>query len=877
MTEVGPTFQQTWLWQQSFLDPRPDCCPAEQRFFRDQFLSIRDRASFLVRQITVDMPGMTLHDISHADALWDTASMVVKDGMEVNPTEAFVLGCSFLLHDAGMSLAAYPKGIAQIRETRTWKDAIARALLAREENGMCLFDASNPPSDVIHEVTPSVLRQLHAKHAESLAIQEWTLSDGTTQHLIENSDIREFYGPIVGQISHSHWWPVDHIAKMFPEDLGALPGRTRNTVDCVKTACLLRIADALHLDSRRAPRFLRAITHPKGASSHHWTFQERFALPHVEQDSVVFSVGRAFKIDEAEAWWLAFDTVSAVNRELLEVNSLLQSLNRKLLTARDVKGAGSPEVLSRTVRTEGWRPVNTTLQISDVSRIVSNLGGAHLYGDDPTVALRELIQNGTDAIEARRKLQRRDTAWGQIAISLPKRDGKYWLVVEDTGIGMSEMVLTGPLLDFGKSFWRSSLVVEEFPGLLSSGMKAIGRYGIGFYSVFMLGSRVRVYSRRFDRSQETGCLLEFYSGTNSRPILSSNVIDNVPIDGGTRVEVCLDVDPYTRDGLLKSGAGFPKEISLRSLVRAVAPNLNATLIVESGSKSKIAAKLDDWVNISGKKLVKRIKLRTTYFDSRVRKSEYKLMRVLAGGDDQNFGRAFIKPSDYRFSTGGGWISVSGLRATRAYNIQGILCGDSISSSRSVARPFVPAQVLAQWATEQGRLISKQSGDEEHQAKVAEVILRCGGDIGELKIIKLGSEWLNTVEFDQHIQNVSEIAISFDGEFDYDEEEDLVHPKEFRDLFDQRHDVAFVLKHDGTIVRESNVEWPPAPVGHVKANESLVAAQVRDRIKDVWKVTTEAVDEERVVGEVEGEEIVREVTVFRKIAYLGGLSTKRALS
>lgn len=865
MTEVGPTFQQTWLWRQSFSDPRSDCSPAEQQFFRTEFLAIRKRASLLLSQIAVDMPSMTRHDLSHADALWDTASMVAEDAIDMNPTEAFVLGCSFLFHDAGMSLAAYPNGINQINETRTWKDAIARALLAREENGMCRFDASNPPNNVIREVTPSVLRQLHARHAESLAIQEWTLSDGSTQYLIENSELREFYGPIIGRISHSHWWPVDQIEKMFPESLGALPERTRNTVDGVRIACLLRIADALHLDSRRAPRFLRATTHPKGTSSHHWTFQERFALPRVEKESIIFSVGRAFKIDEAEAWWLAFDTISAVHRELIQVNSLLQSLNRRLLKARDVKGAGSPEVLSRTVRTDGWRPVNTTLQISDVSRIVSNLGGAQLYGNDPTVALRELIQNGTDAIEARRTLQKRDADWGQIVISLPKRNGKYWLVVEDTGIGMSELVLTGPLLDFGKSFWRSPLVVEEFPGLLSSGMKAIGRFGIGFYSVFMLGSRVRIYSRRYDRSQDTGCLLEFYSGTNSRPILSSNVFENVPIDGGTRVEVCLDVDPYTRHGLLKNGAKFPPKISLRALVRAVAPNLNATLVVDSGSKRKIAAKLGDWMSISSKNLVKRIKPRTAYFETPIRKPEYKLMRALAGDDGQIFGRAFISPSRFLASSDGGWITVSGLRATRVRNIQGILCGNAISSSRNLARPLVPLEVLAKWSTEQGQLISEKFCDAERQAKTAEIILGCGGDIGDLKIINLGSEWLNTAEFDRHIRKMSEIAISFDGDFDYDEDKDLVYAKDFRNLFNQKRDVAFVLEHDSTIVHENSLEWPPRPVGRVKLNGSYMAVQVRDRIENAWKVTPAAVDEERVVGEVKGERIVRRVTVFRRVS------------
>ena len=120
--------------------------------------------------------------------------------------------------------------------------------------------------------------------------------------------------------------------------------------------------------------------------------------------------------------------------------------------------------------------------------------GSKLYGDNPTVALRELIQNAADAVQARRKYEKRSEDWGLISVSLISKADKTWLVVEDNGIGMSEHVLTGPLLDFGTSFWRSSLAMEEFPGLMAAGMHAIGRFGIGFFSVFMLGPVVRVYS-----------------------------------------------------------------------------------------------------------------------------------------------------------------------------------------------------------------------------------------------------------------------------------------------------------------------------------------------------------------------------------------------
>ena len=189
MPTPGPDFRLTWLWRRAFETPRLDCTRDEQEFFRTQYLSIRDRAAQLVSRIAVDLPGMTVHDISHLDALWDTASLVAEGAVNVNPAEAFVLGGSILLHDAAMSLAAYPGGLAEVRATTVWKDAIARVALASVESGE-KFDVENPPDIVARRVVPDVLRRLHAEHAERLAEQAWESPAGSKLYLIEDSALR---------------------------------------------------------------------------------------------------------------------------------------------------------------------------------------------------------------------------------------------------------------------------------------------------------------------------------------------------------------------------------------------------------------------------------------------------------------------------------------------------------------------------------------------------------------------------------------------------------------------------------------------------------------------------------------------------------------
>ncbi len=850
-------FRQTWLWRQAFDTPRSDTSAAEQEYFRNQYTQLRTKAEQLVARIAVDLPGMTVHDVTHLDALWDTASLVSEGAIGLNPAEAFVFGAAILLHDAGMSLAAFPGGFEDVKKTVIWQDALARRQLEAGDDGTGTSSTS-PPPELVNTLIPDVLRRLHAEQAEQLAEQYWEI-DGTKYYLIDDPDLRAFYGPTIGQIAHSHWWPISKVEAELSGELGAFPQRTRHLIDKVKLACLLRVADALHIDSRRAPKFIQAITKPTGLSKLHWTFQDRLSRPHVELDTVVFTTGQPFDRANADAWWLAYDTLSLIDRELNDVDQLLRNRGKEVLRARRIKGAGSPEMMSRTVKTRDWRPVDARLQISDVPRIVETLGGAKLYGSDPTVPLRELIQNAADAVQARRRYEGRAEDWGRIIVGVEKRDDGHWLTVEDNGIGMSELVLTGPLLDFGTSFWRSPLAMEEFPGLLSSGMNAIGRFGIGFFSVFMLGSTVNVYSRRCDRGAEHGRLLEFRGGTAMRPILAQPSPRTLPLDGGTRIEVCLDHDPFESGGLLASGQYTNKPISLDRLVGALAPNLSVALFVKTQDGEKKVTEPGDWLQIADHSLA--LRMNPTIETNGLPKE--KLMREMKDAHGRIVGRGMIVPEGHwMFNPTSGWITVAGLRATRLRNITGLLLGDALTAARDNAVPLVDAEGLSEWASEQAQLVTEHVRDEEKQAEVAEVVLTCQGEIGHLKILQWGEEWLDQYEFLGRVADYDRLTISLDGEFSYDENTDDVHPREFRDDFKLDPDVIVVPRNNGSIVRGNITEWPIAPA-RPEGLKSSLAALVIEILTRAWGGKVELTTEEWVVGKVYGTQIERLVDIVSR--------------
>jgi Histidine kinase-, DNA gyrase B-, and HSP90-like ATPase len=226
---------------------------------------------------------------------------------------------------------------------------------------------------------------------------------------------------------------------------------------------------------------------------------------------------------------------------LKAVDALLHDLARPQLAARAIAGVDSLERFSELFPVQGWRPVDADLQVSDVPGLVSLLGGAQLYGREPEVGVRELLQNAQDAVVARRVIDP-GFSEGAVVVTLTEQAGEWTLEVRDNGVGMDEEVLVHGLLDFGRTGWRSSTVRAKFRGLASGGFQPRGRFGIGFFSIFMLGDDVEIITRRFDAGRTDARRLEF-RGVAGRPLLTQvPVSERVP--PGTTVRVRLKANPY---------------------------------------------------------------------------------------------------------------------------------------------------------------------------------------------------------------------------------------------------------------------------------------------------------------------------------------------
>jgi hypothetical protein len=246
-------------------------------------------------EIARDLPYFTVHDASHQDALWAIASEIAGNDLQLTPTEAFALGGTFLIHDLGMAIASYPEGEIGIKRLPEWEPVLATVLRRSTGATPSRLHLEDPPAQAVREAIEMILRLRHARRAEELATQPLVQSEDGNRYLIEDSDLRNAFGRPIGLIAHSHWWPVDLLRREFVRDLNAPTGFPPSwTIDLLKVACLLRTADAAHLDKLRAPSLLRLLRDPPRVSNDHWIFQGALDPPRLVGDRLRFTSTQAF-------------------------------------------------------------------------------------------------------------------------------------------------------------------------------------------------------------------------------------------------------------------------------------------------------------------------------------------------------------------------------------------------------------------------------------------------------------------------------------------------------------------------------------------------------------------------------------------------------
>lgn len=206
------------------------------------------------------------------------------------------------------------------------------------------------------------------------------------------------------------------------------------------------------------------------------------------------------------------------------------------------------------------------------------------------IFLRELLSNASDALDKLRfKQNKGETVLSpelplEIRISTDKDAGV--LTVQDSGIGMTKQEMQDNLgiiaksgsekflRDIGDTSCDSSKlkidpfaeeeIVEHTEGANADASQIIGRFGIGFYSVFMVADKVEVYSvPALENAKAEGDAKAYVwtsAGTDSFTINALDEVANLP--RGTMIKIYLKenakefIEEYRLENIIRRHSNF---------------------------------------------------------------------------------------------------------------------------------------------------------------------------------------------------------------------------------------------------------------------------------------------------------------------------------
>ncbi|ORZ17387.1 Hsp90 protein-domain-containing protein [Absidia repens] len=185
-----------------------------------------------------------------------------------------------------------------------------------------------------------------------------------------------------------------------------------------------------------------------------------------------------------------------------------------------------------------------------------NIVANSLYSEKE-IFVRELISNAADALEKLRHTQSMESMDSdkplEIRISLDQ--DKRQFVIQDHGIGMTLDELNENLGTIARSGSKSFLEKLEKDGGSGSRENIIGQFGVGFYSTFMVGDRIKVYTRSAKPGSKGYCWTT--DGQGSYTVAEA---DNVAVGTKIVIELREDCKSYASqleiDSIIKKYSNF---------------------------------------------------------------------------------------------------------------------------------------------------------------------------------------------------------------------------------------------------------------------------------------------------------------------------------
>lgn len=539
-------------------------------------------------------PDYTDHGVQHVGDVLTSATALVPENVwnDVNgrvlftPNDAAMLIGGALLHDAAMLLQ--PQGFWELvapgsrwrpirwfeedqgehvadrpwhelwadyqREARRFSDRTLATTVGERNAAQWKFKGLTPGDQWTKQdllVVGEFIRRHHARLSHEIAVHGFPgipAGQGDAE-FPALGQMHSKLGDLVGLVARSHGTSLRLCEDYLKEHYGSNVRYLGSAV--LYPMALLRVADYLQIGHGRAPAILLKLKQPSSpASVQEWKKNGTIRIdgPDAPADPVAIHFEVAGTISH-DLYLQVEELLKGLQHEMDHSTAILSQkygyvkdlgLDRLVLAKQRVS---SDLDLPRFRRELPFVPKPTGFQADPnlLSLLVQPL-----YGDRPSVGIRELVQNSVDAVrELDQWCVRHNIAKTSLELSDQRSDVHVEFIlngpdqgilrITDKGIGMQSETIQNYFLRAGASFRNS----DQWRGLNTGDdgraiVPRTGRFGVGVFAIFLLGPSFRLWTRHVDESM--AFMLEGSVNSHTVPIVRKR--SGHPI--GTTIEVDLN-------------------------------------------------------------------------------------------------------------------------------------------------------------------------------------------------------------------------------------------------------------------------------------------------------------------------------------------------
>lgn len=449
----------------------------EEHEISKNIISVVREIAPLLERIPENMPEFTLHNANHSAKVVELMGKIIPSDTlnHLNIIELSVLIYAAYLHDIGMTASRDER-----EEIIASNPEFAKLRIFNEELSLKFEEAKRDGDHrtatfIEDKLFTEFLRKKHVDRSYEFIKENY----GLEKTLISWKGIP--YYKLVQAVCDSHGLPVRDLYDTKCWRRNALVGDQNVNVQYL--SIILRLADILDLDPERTPRCLLDFINPKDETSiKEWKKHLSIIGCKISQEEIIIEAECEHPIYE-RALREFIDMIETERKESVLLTSRYKDNLAKIYRLDLLK-----PVIKENIRSNGEYIYSDFHFKLDFHRVIDLLMGERLYGD-PTLTLRELLQNSVDAVRYRESMEKNEGNQFQPFIKITLKNQE--LIIEDNGIGMDDYIFENYFLQIGKSYYNS-------PECRSSGVEIdpVSEFGIGILSVFMVASSFRVESRR---------------------------------------------------------------------------------------------------------------------------------------------------------------------------------------------------------------------------------------------------------------------------------------------------------------------------------------------------------------------------------------------